>query len=95
MACCGGKRGLDTKGQTVLPGATRDYQEGQDGYVTLRYTGNTKIKIAGTHTLHWYWFESNSERVLDKNDAESFVKTGFFEIIVEEKENVDSNFAES
>lgn len=91
--CSGcGKDRKSASPQIVIAKAVTGYQEGQDGYEEVIYTGNQTLKVAGKYTGNFYYFAPDTIRIVDKNDAVEFVNTGLFGIVEKEVESGEYSF---
>jgi len=87
MPCssCGKKRS-SSKVIPVERSITVDgYKEGDDGYVTIVYTGDVVRRVRGKCTNHMYLFGIGATRLMDKCDAEEIVKLSDFDLVIEKK----------
>jgi hypothetical protein len=62
------------------------YREGDDGYVTIAYTGTVVVRVRGKCTNHMYLFGVGAVRPMDKCDAAEIIKLRDFELVVEKAE---------
>ena len=81
MACssCGKKstRSITVVTKTISP---TGHKEGDDGWLTIVYTGVAVATVRGKHSNKIYLFGVGAIRKIDKHDAEEFDKLRDFHI---------------
>ena len=74
----------NSKGRKViLPEGevVNSYNEFDDGAITVKYTGDSLLRIRGCKSRHLFLFNPDSEREVDLNDAHCFAEREDFEIV--------------